>query len=137
MDNNYYPYDVTTGAVVVQKTEAANPPKNLPPSGEGQKWLTLDKTRMVQLYGDQGEAFLYNNSGQQPVFMAYLGRDVVKVRFSEGAPVQILVDFKDGAFALFDMDGAPQTTLTSKPSEVAQPPAPESVPLPPISAPGQ
>ena len=137
VDNNYYPYDMASGGVVVQKAETANPPKNPPASGEGQKWISPDKSRMVQIHGDSSEAFLYNNSGPQPVYMAYLGRDIVNVRFSGGTAGQILADFKDGAFALYDMDGNPKNTPPSKPPEITQPPAPESVPAPPTSAPGQ
>ena len=137
IDNNYYPYDTAAGAVVVQKPEAAEPPKDLPSPGEGQKWISADKSRMVQIHGDGAEAFLYDNSGMPPVYLAYLGRDVVKARFSEGSPAQILVDFKDGTFALYDMDGKPQKAAASKPPDVTQPPAPESVPSPPTSAPGQ
>ena len=137
IDNNYYPYNTTTGAVVVQKPEAAEPPRNPPSLGEGQKWMSLDKRRMVQIHGDGAEAFLYDNSGTPPVYMAYLGRDVVKVRFSEGIPGQILVDFKDGTFALYDLDGKPQKTVTLKPPDATQPPTPESVPPAPTSAPGQ
>ena len=137
IDNNYYPYDTVTGAVVVQKPEAAEPPKDLPSPAEGQKWISADKSRMVQIHGDGAEAFLYDNSGMPPVYLAYLGRDVVKARFSEGSPAQILVDFKDGTFALYDMDGKPQKAAASKPPDVTQPPAPESVPSPPTSAPGQ
>ena len=128
---------MTTGAVVVQKPETANPPKNPPPPGEGQKWISPDKSRIVQIYGENSEAFLYDNSEQQPGYVAYLGRDIVKIRFSQEIPAQILADFKDGAFALYDMDGNPKKTPPSKPPQVTQPPAPESVPIPPTSAPGQ
>jgi len=41
--------------------------------------------------------------------LKYLGKNAEKVRFSggkEGAPLRILVDFKDGSFSLFDKDGA-------------------------------
>lgn len=137
VDNNYYPYDMASGGVVVQKAETAEPPKNPPPPGEGQKWVSPDKSRLVQVYGDNSEAFLYNNSGAKPVYLAYLGRDIVKVRFSEGTPAQLLADFKDGAFALYDMDGKAKNTPPSGPPKTAQPPAPESVPPPPASAPGQ
>ncbi len=138
VDSNYYPFDMTSGGVVVvEKTEIAVPPKSPPPSVEGQKWVSPDKSRLVQILGDNSEAFLYNNSGAQPVYMAYLGRDIVKVWFSGSIPAQILADFKDGSFSLYDMDGNPKKTPPPKAPLTVQPPEPESVPLPPASAPGQ
>ena len=137
MDNNYVPYDAASGAVVVRKPESVEPPKDLPAPGEGEKWVSPDKSRTVQIHGDAAEAFLYDSSGTPPIYLAYLGRDVIKARFSEGSPPQILVDFKDGTFALFDLDGKPQTTMTSKPPDIAPPSIPESAPSPPAPAPGR
>jgi hypothetical protein len=137
VDNNYYPYDMASGGVVVQKAETADAPKSPPPPGEGKSWVSPDKSRMIIIHGNESQAFLYDNSGDKPVYLAYLGKDIANVRFSQDTAAQILVDFKDGAFALFDLDGKPKTTPPSAPPQPAQPPAPESVPPVPTSAPGK
>ncbi|HBA60914.1 MAG TPA: hypothetical protein DCZ92_08855 [Elusimicrobia bacterium] len=137
VDNNYYPYNMESGGVVVQKAETEDPPKSPPPLGEGKQWVSPDKSRVIQIHGNDAQAFLYDNSGAKPVYLAYLGRDIVNIRFSQDNPAQILADFKDGAFALYDLDGKPRNTPPSKPPQAAQPPAPESVPPLPTSAPGK
>jgi len=136
-DNSYYPYDMTAGGVVVKKPETVSAPKTPPAPEAGQGQISPDKSRLVQIYGANSEAFLYDNTGPKPVYLAYLGHDVAKVRFSQGAPAQILVDFKDGDYALYSLDGKSQEAAQAEPPKAAQPPAPESVPPAPTSAPGQ
>ena len=54
------------------------------------------------------EAFLYDATQTPARYLGYLGQSVEKVRFSggqDGRPLQILVDFTDGAFSLFSADG--------------------------------
>ena len=69
-----------------------------------------------------------------PVLLKYLGQGVQKVRFSGGTaetPAQILLEFLDGNFALYDSDGNPrgaaaqlrQTALRR--AEFKEPPAEE------------
>ncbi|MDD2772430.1 MAG: hypothetical protein PHP45_01900 [Elusimicrobiales bacterium] len=142
VDNSYYPYEAEQGNVIVKKPETMLPPDEQPASpSEGRNWTSPDGKRMVQLTGPRAEAFLYSVSGSsEPVFAAYLGQGVEKVRFSggkPGQPLQILLDFKDGTFALYDIDGNALDGPVPPPSGVKQPPATDSVPPPPTSAPGQ
>jgi len=135
--DNYYPYDMGFGQTVVEAPETENPPAPPPSPTDGELWLTPDETRMVQVYGDEAGAFLYDNTGDEPVYRTYLGRDVSGVRFDEGPPVRIILDFKDRSFALYDLDGSPKEPPASDPPQAEQPPAPEAVPPVPDSAPGQ
>jgi len=130
MDNNYYPYE--EGSVTVQKAAPVSPAEAAPVPGTGKQWTSPDLRRMVEVTGTQDAAFLYDRTGPSPVFISYLGREVSNVRFSGGAagqPLQILLDFKDGTFALFDEYGKsmqPQATG----------PAPDLPASPPLLAPG-
>ena len=94
-------------------------------------WTSSDGRRLAQVFGPQSEAFLYDRTVSPPRYMAYLGGNVSKVRFSRersARPAQILVDFKDGNFALFDMNGHPLDNPTpddaSSSSATPPPPAP-------------
>lgn len=85
-----------------------------------------DRTRMVQVVGAKSEAFLYDVTKDQTSFLGYLGQDVSNVRFSggtEGKPLRILIDFKNGSFALFDQSGKPLEGPTL-PGERTPPPTP-------------
>ncbi len=130
MDNNYYPYQ--EGGITVEKAATLPPPETSPAPGTGKQWTSPDLRRLVEVAGTENAAFLYDRTSGKPVYMSYLGRDVAKVRFTGGAgeqPLRILLDFKDGAFAVFDADGK-----SVQPEEaVSAPPLPAS--LPP-SAPG-
>jgi hypothetical protein len=96
---------------------------------------------MVQM-GADGQAFLYDKTKTPPTFMKYLGQGVSNVRFSGGtggAPVQLLVEYKDNTFALFDGDGNSQSASveSTEASTPAPPENPDSIPPPPTAAPGQ
>ncbi len=137
VNNSYYPYQ--SGAVTVTSTETMPTPDISPTPAIGKGFDSPDGRRMVKIMGSQSEAFLYDKSGSMPVYMTYLGRGVDKIRFSEGKPgepAQILVDFQDGSFALFDMDGKP-AKAAAVPPEIQAPPSGDSVPPLPASAPGQ
>ena len=130
MDNNYYPYQEGSVTVLKSTTVPVAEASSIP--GEGKQWTSPDLRRMVEVTGTQDAALLYDRTGANPVFMSYLGRDVAKVRFSGGVtgqPLQILLDFKDGTFALFDADGKAEEPQ----SAVQVPPLPAS---PPVSGPG-
>jgi hypothetical protein len=74
---------------------------------------------MVQIAGDRSEAFLYDVTGKNSVFLRTLGPDADRVRFSGGAagqPLQILVDRADGTFSLYNEDGA---LISSSPAPAA------------------
>jgi hypothetical protein len=125
VDNNYYPYE--EGGVTVKRPEVVQPPENVPSSNEGSTWNSPDGKRMVQVFGSNAEAFLYDKSGKEPVFLKYLGKGIDKVRFSggtEGKPTQILIDFKDGSFALYTEDGDPVDAAVSPQSTPPLPTAP-------------
>ena len=139
VDNNYYPYEGT--GVTVEQAEQQPAPAKIPPSTEGKPMVSPDGRRMVQI-GDDGQAFLYDKTATPPTFMKYLGQGVTQVRFSggtAGTPAQILVEYKDNTFALFDEDGSSQSSAvqTEESTTPAPPENPDSIPPPPTSAPGQ
>jgi hypothetical protein len=103
-----------------------------------------DGKRAVQIAGSDDEAFLYDNSVSAPRYMKFLAKDVGAVKYSGGtaaAPLTILLEFKDGSFALFDADGTPQNTTPASGAGSAAPVPPSdkpaSLPPTPTSAPGQ
>lgn len=64
----------------------------------------------------------------------YLGKGVSKVRFTDGA---IVVEFKNGALALFDAAGNPlKPAVKAAAATKVSPPAPSAIPPPPTSPPG-
>jgi hypothetical protein len=139
VDNNYYPYEGT--GVTVEQAEEQPAPAAIPPANAGSATKSPDGRRMVQI-GSDGQAFLYDNTKSPPTFMKYLGQGVTQVRFSggtAGTPSQILVEYKDNTFALFDADGNSQSSAvqTEGATAPAPPDTPDSIPPPPSSAPGQ
>jgi hypothetical protein len=119
VDNAYYPRE--EAPVDVEPPAAEEPPSA--PEEAGGEWTSPDGKRAVQIHGPQSEAFLYDQSGKEPVYMGYLGKNVEKVRFSggkDGKPVRILIDFRNGDFALFSADG--------EPLDLQPPPVPEESP---------
>jgi hypothetical protein len=142
VDNNYYPYEgegVTVQNPVVQEQA---PPAAPASAAAGKTVAGPDGKRTVQIFGDDSQAFLYDNSTQPPTFMKYLGQGVAQVRFTggkAGEPAQILVEFKDDSFALFDTNGNSQSAAVLSTEAKTAPPSdvPDSIPPPPTSAPGQ
>lgn len=133
VDNSYYPYN--ENGVTVMNPEVEGPASGAPPANEGQTFNSPDRSRMVQIFGSRDEAFLYDTSSSNPVFIKYLGSGVDKVRYSggkEGHPLKILLDYHDGTFALFTDAGDP---VDAAPVE-SIPPIPESPP-PASPPPGQ
>ena len=131
--NAYYPYETEAGAVTVQTPELAQAASTSPASAyEGAVSTSADGSRMVQIMGPRDEAFLYDlSSSSGPVFMRFLASGAQRARFSKGRPgrpSRILLEFKDGAFALFDADG------NSLDLEPAMAPG-EELPAPPPEAP--
>jgi hypothetical protein len=138
IDNGYYPYEDSGVTVELAKTQET--PASIPAAdGGGGTTNSPDSRRLVQVFGSDAQAFLYDKTVAPPRFVKYLGDGVSKVRFSggtDGAPVQILVEFKDDTFALFDADGNSQSSVIKK-DESATVPPPAAAPPPPTSAPGQ
>ncbi len=133
VDNSYYPYE--DGSVVVERPETTSPPQELPASsGEGTSVTSPDGKRMVQIFGGNSDAFLYDNTGGRPSFMRFLAGGVDRARFSGGAngrALRILLDFRDGSFALYDADGHP----LDKPAATAGGANPGAIPAPPEGGP--
>ncbi|MFI5348667.1 MAG: hypothetical protein ACHQ2Z_03915 [Elusimicrobiota bacterium] len=140
MDNGYYPYEGAGVTVVHEENQPA--PASIPAAEKGGAKTSPDGKRMVQISGADAQSFLYDNTVAPPTFLKYLGQGVSKVRFTggtAGAPVQIMVEFKDDTFALFDADGNSQSAAVNSSESAAgtPPPAPDSIPPAPTSAPGQ
>jgi hypothetical protein len=140
MDDNYYPYE--GAGVTVEHAETQAAPASVPAPDTGSATSSPDNRRTVQVFGDGAQAFLYDKTAVPPKFLKYLGQGVSKVRFSGGtggAALQILVEFKDGTFVLFDADGNSESAAVQSAESTSTPPpaAPDSIPPPPTSAPGQ
>jgi hypothetical protein len=149
VNDGYYPYDPEAGAVTVQTAEEQRAPEKAPAAGAGSLYPSPDGARQVQVYGADAQAFLYDKTGSEPQFMKFLGQGVDKVRYTGGAsgkPVQILLEFKDGTFAVYDEDGNSvdasaasnaSTTGTADGKNIPGPPpgAPPTPPANPTSTP--
>jgi hypothetical protein len=140
VDNNYYPYE--SEGVTVQNAVVPAAPAAVPEPSAGKNTPSPDGKRSVQVFGDDAQAFLYDTTVTPPKFLKYLGSGVAQARFSggtAGAPLQVLVEFKDGTFALFDGEGSSQSAAVLSTQSGTAPPSdvPDSVPPPPSSAPGQ
>ncbi|MBI5622723.1 MAG: hypothetical protein HY924_02985 [Elusimicrobia bacterium] len=119
IDGRYYRYSDVQNGIVLRPEPVTAPPQPETPAApvdpQEKAFYSGDGTRLVQVYGERQEAFLYaldsaETAEAEPRFLAFLGQDVAEIRFSnveDGAPLQILCLLKDGTFALFDADGAP------------------------------
>lgn len=134
VDGNYVPYDQYESQAQSQQEQAgaqqqgteqqAPQPPSTPPSAppstaaaasnapaeQGSAWTSPDGKRMVQIVGPTGMAYLYDESQPKPVLLKPLTGNVDSVKFSggkNGQPVQILLELKDGSFAVYDANGEP------------------------------
>jgi hypothetical protein len=136
VDNGYYPYDEAAGAVTVQNAEVHPAPAKMPAPGDGAVFPSPDGRRQVQIYGADAQAFLYDKSDAAPTFIKFLGKGADKVRFnggSDGKPVQILIEFKDGTFAVYDEDGNSLDAVSPAPAAADK--TEDSIPGPPPGVP--
>lgn len=82
------------------------------PATSGSTWKSPDGKRLVQIAS--GQALLFDESTSPPSLMKTIAtKDVESVRYSggkSGQPLQILVDYKDGSFGLFDEQGNPTSS---------------------------
>ena len=152
VDNNYYPY----GGRRRDGAENRSPNGSGNHAGDGDRGHRFKKsgwkTSCASVRQNQAEAFLYDTSSGQPMFMKYLGQGVKKFVFSGGGTYGkpsrgFSLDFTDGNFALYNEDGdsldaaAPDATAgddaalptapppgPTAPSNNAPPPAPTSTP---------
>src|SRR6185312_3403334 len=139
VDNAYYPY--SDAGVTIEHVAEQPAPASLPDAGSGSTVNSPDGKRMVQIFGDDAQAFLYDKTETPPKFLRYLGAGAAKVRFSTGAAgtPQVLVEYKDDTFSLFDQDGNSQSAEVKQEesaSPAPPPDTPDSIPPPPTSAPG-
>jgi hypothetical protein len=113
VNDGYYPYETSNVYVPIPDTPEAPPPSAVPATQATGTESTLKSPngeRMVQITGENSEAYLYDTTGQQPVFLKVLGAGATRARFSGGTkelPLQILIDYLDGRFALFSASGEP------------------------------
>jgi len=116
IDDGYYPYDTF---------RRAPPPTATSAEGSGD-WSSPDGRRLVEVSGPESEALLYDKTTATPSYIRFLGKDVRAVRFSNGPPPTIFVEFRGGGSALFDLDG--RRLDRAAPAEVKEPPPPSDVP---------
>jgi hypothetical protein len=125
INDNYYPYDaVRQGAYAAPAA---------PGDGSG-GWTSPDGRRLVEISRPDSDAILYDKTSDPPAYIRFLGKNAAKVRFSTGTPPTILVEFRNGSFALFDYDGRRLDTAEPAPVK-ATPPAGETPPPPPDDLP--
>ena len=72
------------------------------PAFEGRSYASPDGSRTVQIAGAERSAFLYDTSGERPRYLGRLAEGAERARFSDG---RILLDMRDGTFAIFGPDG--------------------------------
>ena len=110
--DGYYRYGGQTGRVI------------LDPERPGRKlFVDTDGNRMVELFGDNGRAVLFDlnerDPNGDPKFLAFLGAGAVDVRFSEpgacdtGCCLKMVVVYQDGTLKLFDAYGELIKTRTA------------------------
>jgi hypothetical protein len=115
---SYYQYDDGVGGVVLNpdSTPPVEPPPASPtpaptPDQQGRTFYSADGSRMVQVVGDDKQAYLYDTA-ESPAFTSkYLDSSVTEVRFKlddQGKLTAIMTLKDDGGFNLFDQDGTPQ-----------------------------
>lgn len=113
MNDGYYPYG---------EPQAPAAP-SVPAPGAGGAWTSPDGKRVVEVTGPDAQAVLYEKNGQELIYRGFLGKEVQRARFSAATPqaaATILIEFRDGTFALFGYDG--------RRVDAALPPAPEAAP---------
>lgn len=142
LDNDYYPYQDEDSGVTVEDAEDQPAPAAVPAPSASGGHDSPDGRRTVQIFGDDAQAFLYDKTTTPPTFMKYLGSGVSQVRYSGGTAgkaLQILVQYKDDTFAVFDGDGNSLSSVveSAESANPAPPSTPDSIPPPPTTAPGE
>ncbi|MBI5211197.1 MAG: hypothetical protein HY927_14590 [Elusimicrobia bacterium] len=118
-DGSYYRYDRGVGGVILLPDPT--PPVSAPPADpapapapapESKSFYSDDGTRVVQVFGEKKDAFLYDTAEQAAFDPKWLDSGVTDVRFKLDDQDQletIMTLTEDGGFNLFDRDGNPQT----------------------------
>lgn len=117
-DGVYLRYDPVRGGYRTRPEEPSAPEEK---PEEQTTFYSEDGSRMVEIFGERRESFLYDATGEEPAVLAFLAAETEEVQFSGGteeAALQILVVTKgeDGvkAFHLFDADGVPYGAPTDQ-----------------------
>jgi hypothetical protein len=120
-DGLYYEYNDTVGGVVLNPdtTPPVEPPPADPtpaptPDQQGKTFYSADGSRMVQVVGDDKQAYLYDTADPPAFDSKYLDSGVTEVRFKsdeDGTLASIMTLRDDGGFSLFDQDGNPLATV--------------------------
>lgn len=133
VNDDYYPYTPRAGTYE-RRADAA--------TGAGEAWTSPDGRRVVEVTGADAQAVLYEKSDGSLVYLRFLGKGAQRARFSSPSPgsrATVLLEFRDGTFALFDEDGrrldaaatpAPENA-PPKDKIPAPPPPPSELPPPP------
>jgi hypothetical protein len=130
LNDRYYPYEEYRGEAAIRRAYAKAP--------KDSTTISPDARRMAQILEPGAQAFLYDKTVSPPKFLMFLGSGVSKVRFTEGEdPARILIERKNGTFALFDADGNAQKMAAKKGDPIVAPEKPASIPPAPTSAPGK
>lgn len=112
-DGDYYRYTPVRGGYEARPEPPTAPQDPASRPNQETAFYSEDATRLVQVMGERREAFLYDNTGDEPAFLAFLAAGVETVQFSGASgdtPLQILLTIvdKDGvkSFKLFNADGS-------------------------------
>lgn len=110
-DGAYYRYTPVRGGYETRPETPTAPSTPAEPEVKTE-FYSEDGSRLVKILGDEKEAFLYDASGEEETFKAFLASGVEAVQFAGGteeSPLQVLltVTLEDGtkSFKLFDAEG--------------------------------
>jgi hypothetical protein len=109
-DGGYYRWTPVRGGFEARPEPPAQAPAPTPAEPEEKtEFYSEDGSRLVKVFGEKSEAFLYDNTPEEPVFLAFLAEGAESVQFSSEGALTILVTVaaEDGgkSFKLFDADG--------------------------------
>lgn len=113
-DGAYYRWTPVRGGYEARpepptSTPAPTPAPTPAEPEEQTEFYSEDASRLVKIFGEKKEAFLYDNTAEEPAFLAFLAEGAEAVQFSSEGALTILVTVaaEDGgkSFKLFDAAG--------------------------------
>ena len=121
-DGGYYLWTPVRGGYEARPEPPASTPAPTPAPSEPEaktEFYSEDGSRLVKVFGENREAFLYDATEEEPKFLAFLAAGAETVQFSSDGPLTVLVTVaaEDGtkSFKLFDAAGrefgAPQDSV--------------------------